>query len=227
MPKGKSYRYTGVLAIAPKPPRLRPGLINRGVKDPRQLLEEAFAERWMALHKDCGVSPDAPDAMSIIALTLAFRHVDGFKKMLVTRSRGAPKMSWKKVLKDYVIFMGMTERMGVGQSQRQAATYVAKKYPKLRLKADRAATAVDRRFRRIKDQLADGPELKGRFGAIAKRFWEKEAEARIKDNTLSPEQKSEYATALQVFQKTEGLDALAALFELGFDDRLRAALKWR
>jgi hypothetical protein len=143
MPRKQQYRYKGVLAVPYQPP----GLINAAADES----DRAFALRYLALCNDCGVSPEDPDAERIIMFTLALRHVPGFFGLLESRRRGAPGLPRKTLVRDVGIVAYITSKTEKGQSARQAALHLSRKYPTLG-----SASALETRFRRTRKMIKRG-----------------------------------------------------------------------
>jgi hypothetical protein len=215
MTKSESHRYKGVLAVPFKRPPA--GLIN--AKHAAAEWEKALRERWLALHADCTVKPDDPDAARQIALTLAFRHVPGFVGLLPTR-RGAPRRPWKNVARDLSTLIAVSEKVKVGQSIRQAAKYVARKRPILGSSPD----AVARRYTRTQQALASDLDFQARVCALFKKVCVKKIETFVSGNALSKQQKKMAATALDAIRAATSLNELKCAVDALGDTELGAAI---
>lgn len=180
----KPYQYKGVLAEPAKRPLLREAQKNPDDEElagrARQEGLTAYLERIYALHEDCGVSPRDPKAWETIALTLASRHIPGFKRS----GRGAPRWSWSKLTKDYLVFSAMSSRVNDGgQSVRQASQYVARKWPDL---GDKSAVAT--RYRRVLAQIEEEPGYRDRLWMLVEWSIATKLKKMLQNGGLSEEQ---------------------------------------
>ncbi len=203
----KPYEYKGVLATPAKRPLLREAQRNPGDEElARRAREEgltAYAERMYALHEDCGVSPRDPKAWESIALTLASRHVPGFKRA----RRGAPKWSWRKLVKDYKTFAEMSARVSDGkQTMRQASTYVARKWPDLGNDA-----AVAKRYSRVVAQIEEEPGFRDRFRMLLEWSIATKLKSMREKGGLTEEQHEIIEKLLPILERDKDSEARASL----------------
>lgn len=126
MAKQATYKYSGILN---KP------MGTAAAKDDYQYRIEALAE-------DCGVDFRKPMDWQTIALTLAARHVPGFR-VGAYRGRGRPK--WQ-MGEDLALIMAMEERIANNHSIRRAAALVARE--RRRGESWRALESQYRRFQK-------------------------------------------------------------------------------
>jgi hypothetical protein len=194
MPKVKSYRYTGILAAPYKGPRL-----SSGAQDDAQL-DDAFNERWLALCGDCEVSPDNPDAPRQIALKLAFRHVPGFKRLLV--GPGPTKHSWETVTQDYLIFTQMDNKIQSGQSIRQAAKNLSIQKPDFGTE-----TALETRYRRVQRKNRNDPAFRANYGEILEYMATEQLKKVIEDIRTPEEEKTKARGTLRSLEAEKSFDA--------------------
>jgi hypothetical protein len=207
MPKVKSYRYTGILAAPYRGPRLR----SQPQADAQ--LDNAFNERWLALCGDCEVSPDNPDAPRQIALKLAFRHVPGFKGLLV--GPGATKHPWKTVTQDYLIFAQMDNKIQSGQSIRQAAKNLSIQEPDFG-----TGTALETRYRRVQRKMND-PAFRALYGEILEYFATELLEKVIKDIPTPEDEKKKARGTLRSLEAEKSFDARLDILRRFFDSNNR------
>jgi hypothetical protein len=161
MPK-KEYPYTGILGQPPKLSLL--GASRRNPKDAElaaRAMEEVdreYNERWIALHKDCGVALGSPGAERRIAVELAKRHVPGFQGPY---RKGAPFRGWKSLAQDFMVWSEVSARREkTRESVSQAATYLSQRKPWLGTKR-----AIESRYGRVVQNLND-PHYRSRFSQI-------------------------------------------------------------
>lgn len=213
MPKVKSYRYTGILAARYKGPRLR----SQAQADAQ--LDNAFNERWLALCGDCEVSPDNPDAPRRIALQLAFRHVPGFKGLLV--GPGATKHPWKTVTQDYLIFTQMGDKIQSGQSIRQAAKNLSIQEPDFG-----TGTALETRYRRVQRKMNDLAFM-ARYGEILEYVATEKLKKVIKDIRTPVEEKKKARGTLRSLEAEKSFDARINILRkfFGSEQQARQELK--
>jgi len=210
MARKQSHRYSGVLATPPKRPLLLASLKNPANKElaERARIEgmRAMAERFAALCLDCGVEPNAPNAMAEVAIKLAERHVPGFA-MELPKKRGQPRVRPAKVVRDYIVYVEMLNRLEDGRSSvRSAAVNLAKK--------DRSLNgwrAVDTRFRRTKRELQRDPDLREAFWAMNELHHAARIRALLKSDALTVDQRQVAVRVLVALEMTKSNEARKAL----------------
>lgn len=152
MAKRNSYSYAGVLNQPIYIPLYIQYLRNPAdeelAKKAIDRLREARAERFFALCAECGVKPDDDAAGWQVALTLAERHIPGFKVCDRKPAKRGRAVTWVNVTDDFVILAEMQSRVDDGQSIRAAAGHVKKA-----LKRSESAAALDRKYRRLRKAI--------------------------------------------------------------------------
>jgi hypothetical protein len=204
MPRKKNYHYTGILAAPYKGPRLR----SQAQADAQ--LNNAFNERWLALCGDCEVSPDNPDAPRQIALKLAFRHVPGFKGLLV--GPGATKHPWKTVTQDYLICTQMNHKIRSGQSIRQAAKNLSNRKPDFG-----TGIALETRFRRVQRKMRTDLAFRARYGEILEYKATEKLKKVVKDIRTPEEEKKKARGTLRSLEAEKSFDARIHILSSFFD----------